>query len=304
MSGGAPDTGSSIFVTAPDGLRLHVREYGTRTAPAPALAVVCLPGLTRTVADFEALAPALANGGARRARRVIAIDSRGRGRSEYDRNPENYNLLVELTDVIAVLTALAVGPAVFIGSSRGGLLAMQLGVAHPTAIAGIVLHDIGPVIEPKGLARLKSYVGKLPQPRSFAEGSEILRRLFNGQFPKLTAEQWLAAAQRAWQMQDGALRPTYDVRLARTLAGIDIERPLPPLWNEFDALSRVPMLVIRGAKSDILSAATVAAMGARHAGMKSIEVADQGHVPLLDGDDVIPRIVEFVAECDDARTNP
>ena len=105
-------------------------------------------------------------------------------------------------------------------------------------------------------------------------------------------------------MRDGALRPTYDVRLARTLAGIDIERPLPPLWNEFDALSRVPMLVIRGEKSDILSAATVAAMGARHAGMKSIEVADQGHVPLLDGDDVIGRIVEFVAECDDGRTNP
>jgi len=299
MSGGAPDTGRSIFVTAQDGLRLHVREYGTRTAPA--LAVVCLPGLTRTVADFEALAPALAQDG---VRRVIAIDSRGRGRSDYDRNPQNYNLLVELADVVAVLTALAVGPAVFVGSSRGGLLAMQLGVAHPTAIAGIVLHDIGPVIEPTGLARIMSYVGKLPQPRSFAEGSEILRRLFNGQFPKLTAEQWLAAAHRAWQMQNGALKPTYDVRLARTLAGIDIERPLPPLWNEFDALSRLPMLVIRGAKSDILSAATVAAMGARRAGMKSIEVADQGHVPLLEGDDVIRRIVEFVAECDDARANP
>jgi pimeloyl-ACP methyl ester carboxylesterase len=298
-AGGAPDTGRSIFVTAPDGLRLHVREYGARAAPA--LAVVCLPALTRTVADFAALAPALENDG---ARRVIAIDSRGRGRSDYDRNPRNYNVAVELADVVAVLTALAVGPAAFIGSSRGGLLAMQLGVAHPTAIAGIVLHDIGPVIEPKGLARIKSYVGKLPQPRSFAEGSEILRRLFNGQFPKLTAAQWLAAAQRAWQMRDGALKPTYDVRLARTLADVDIERPLPPLWNEFDALARLPMLVIRGEKSDILSAATVAAMAARHAGMRCIEVADQGHVPLLEGDDIIRSIVEFAAECDGARAKP
>ena len=179
--------GNSIFVTAQDGLRLHVREYGPRTALA--LPVVCLPGLARTVADFDGLAPALANGGP--PRRVIAIDSRGRGQSDYDSNPENYNLAVELGDVVTVLTALEIGEAVFIGSSRGGLLTMLLGVAHPTAIAGVVLHDIGPVIEPKGLARIKSYVGKLPQPRNFNEGAEILRRLFDAQFPKLTAEQWL-----------------------------------------------------------------------------------------------------------------
>ena len=234
----------SVFVTAQDGLRLHVCEYGARTAPG--VPVVCLPGLARTVADFDALAPVLANGPT--ARRVIAIDLRGRGRSEYDSNPENYNVAVELGDVATVLTALGVGPAVFIGSSRGGILTMLLGVAHPTAIASAVLHDIGPVIEQKGLARIKSYVGKLPQPRSFAEGADILRRLFNAQFPKLTAEQWLAAAQRTWKTEGGGLVPTYDVRLARTLAAFDIERPLPPMWSEFDSLSRVPLLVIRGAK--------------------------------------------------------
>jgi pimeloyl-ACP methyl ester carboxylesterase len=289
------DMGTSIFVSAPDGLRLHVREYGTRAATA--LPVVCLPGLTRTVADFETLAPALASGG---SRRVIALDSRGRGQSEYDRKPENYNLLVELGDLVAVLTALAVAPAVFIGSSRGGLLTMHLGVAHPTAIAGVVLHDIGPVIEPKGLARLRSYVGKMPQPRSFAEGGEILKQLFHGQFPNLTTEQWLAAAQRAWQMRDGVLTPTHDVALSRTLTSVDIERPLPPLWNEFDSLKRLPMLVIHGAKSDILSAATVAAMAERHPEMETIEVADQGHVPLLEGDNILRRIGEFVAKCDKA----
>src|SRR5262249_15871004 len=157
----------SVFVTAQDGLRLHVRDYGSRIAPA--LPVVCLPGLTRTVADFATLAPALANGP--QARRVIAIDSRGRGPYDYDRNPANYNLAVELGDVVTGLTALGVGTAVFVGSSRGGLLTMLLGVAHPTAIGGAVLHDIGPVIEAKGLARIKSYVGKLPQPRSFTEGA-------------------------------------------------------------------------------------------------------------------------------------
>ena len=293
--GGARDPGRSTLVSAQDGLRLHVREYGSRTSRV--LPVVCLPGLTRTVGDFDVLAPALAADGERH-RRVIAIDSRGRGQSEYDRNPENYNLAVELADVVAVLTALAVDAAVFIGSSRGGLLTMLMGVARPAAVAGAVLHDIGPVIEPKGLARLKSYVGKMPQPRNFEEGAEILRRLFSAQFPKITPEQWLGAAHRTWQAKEGQLEPTYDVRLAHTLASIDIERSLPPLWNEFDVLSRVPVMVIRGANSDILSAETVAAMAARHPRLEVIEVPDQGHVPLLDGDDLIRRIAAFVAKCD------
>ena len=252
---GAREAGTSVFVSAQDGLRLHVREYGTRGAPG--LAVVCLPGITRTVADFAELAPALAAA----PRRVIAIDSRGRGRSEYDSNPENYNFVVELGDIVSVLTALAIGPAVFLGSSRGGVLTMLLGAAHPTAIAGVVLHDVGPVVEPKGLARIKSYLGKLPQPHSFEDGADILRRVMSTQFPNLTAEQWLAAARRAWQMKDGALVPTYDVRLARALASIDLERPIPPLWNEFDTLAGVPMLVIRGGNSDILSAETVRRCG-------------------------------------------
>jgi pimeloyl-ACP methyl ester carboxylesterase len=120
---GTRDTETSLFVTAQDGLRLHVQEYGSRTAPG--VPVVCLPGLTRTGSDFAALAPALANDMAL-PRRVIAIDSRGRGQSDYDSNPENYNLAVELADVATVLTALGVRPAVFVGSSRGGLLTMLM----------------------------------------------------------------------------------------------------------------------------------------------------------------------------------
>jgi pimeloyl-ACP methyl ester carboxylesterase len=287
---GAADAPRSTFISAQDGLRLHVREYGARAATA--VPVVCLPGLTRTTADFDALAPALAYG--RPERRVVAIDSRGRGQSEYDRNPQNYNLTIELADVVSVLTALEIGQAVFVGSSRGGLLSMLLAVAHPNALAGVILHDVGPVIEPKGLARIKSYVGKLPQPGSFAEGAEILRRLFDAQFPKLTADQWLTAAHHTWKAENGKLRLTYDARLAQTLAEVDIERPLPPMWNEFDALARVPILVIRGANSDILSSVTVDTMKAHHPKLEAIEVADQGHVPLLEGE-LVGRIVAFVA---------
>jgi pimeloyl-ACP methyl ester carboxylesterase len=291
----AADAPRSTFISAQDGLRLHVREYGARAAAT--VPVVCLPGLTRTTADFDALAPALAYG--RLGRRVVAIDSRGRGRSEYDSNPQNYNLTVELADVVSVLTAIEMGQAVFVGSSRGGLLSMLLAVAHPTALAGVVLHDIGPVIEPKGLARIKSYIGRLPRPSSFAEGAEILKRLFDVQFPKLTADQWLTAAHHTWKTEDGKLALTYDERLARALADFDPERPLPPMWNEFDALARLPILVIRGANSDILSSATVDAMKARHPDLESIEVADQGHVPLLEGE-LVGRIVAFVGRCEQA----
>jgi pimeloyl-ACP methyl ester carboxylesterase len=295
----------SIFVTAPDGLRLHVREYGSRTAPA--LAVVCLPGLARTISDFDALAPALSNGTSTNGsppRRVIAIDSRGRGQSDYDQNPENYNVAVELGDVVAILSALGIGQAVFVGSSRGGILTMLLAVAHPTAIAGAVLHDIGPAIDPKGLARIKSYVGKLPQPRNFTEGAEILRRLFSAQFPKLTAADWLAAANRTWKSADGMLEPTYDVRLQQTLAEVDIERPLPTMWAEFDALAQVPVLVIRGENSDILSAETLAKMKEHHPSMDVIEVPAEGHVPLLAGNQLLGQIAAFVGKCDVAADRP
>jgi len=285
----------SVFISAADGLKLHARCYGSRSASA--LPVVCLPGLARTEADFEPLARPLA-GDPGRPRRVIALDYRGRGLSEYDRDPTNYNFQVELADVLAVITALDAAHAVFVGTSRGGILAMLLAALRPTAIAGVVLNDIGPVIEPKGLIRIKGYVGKLPQPRSFEEAAEILRRLFDAQFPRLTRADWLASAHRAFREVNGALLPAYDVNLAKTLEGVDFERPFPPLWAHFDALAHVPLMVIRGANSDILSPATVEAMKARRASMEAIEVPDQGHAPLLVEPEIIARIADFAARCE------
>lgn len=289
------DTSHSTFVTAPDGLHLHVRCYGR--ASAASTPVVCLPGLARTSADFDALATALSRDGPR-PRRVIALDYRGRGLSQYDRDPANYSLPVELADVLAVVTALETLPAVFIGTSRGGILTMLLAAVRPSAIAGAVLNDIGPVIEPQGLMRIKSYIGKLPQPRSFEEAAEILRRLFHSQFPRLGPDDWLAAAHRMFKEENRRLMTTYDPKLAKTLAGVDVERPVPALWKEFDALANVPLLVIRGANSDILSASTVTQMKARHPALETFEVPDQGHAPSLAETDTISLIASFVAACD------
>ena len=289
------NSGTSIFISAPDGLRLHARCRGRRSEPA--VPVVCLPGLARTAADFDVLAESLANRPGH-PRRVVALDYRGRGNSEYDRNPANYSFQIELADVLAVVTALDCWPAIFVGTSRGGILAMLLAAVRPTALAGVVLNDIGPLIEPKGLMRIKGYVGKLPQPRSFEEGAEILRRLFDAQFPKLGPDDWLAYARRTFKQEDGKLVPSYDVKLANTMQGINFEKPLPPLWKEFDALRNVPVMVIRGENSDILSAETVAAMRARRPALETVTVPDQGHPPLLTAPDLIRRVAGFVATCE------
>jgi pimeloyl-ACP methyl ester carboxylesterase len=285
--GAAPAT--SQFVSAQDGLRLHVRDYGAR--PSRALPVVCLPGLARTAADFESLAAALSSAG---QRRVLALDYRGRGKSDYDPNPANYNLHVELADLLAVLPALGIGRAAFIGTSRGGILTMLLAVARPTAIAACVLNDIGPVIELEGLMRIKGYVGKLPQPASFGEAADKLRRRFGSHFPKCDDAEWLAFAHRTFREEGGRIVPDYDPALATVLAPVSRERPLPPLWREFDALAHIPLMVVRGTNSDILSAATVQAMRDRRRSLEVLEVADEGHAPRLSDADTAGRIASFV----------
>ena len=234
-------------------------------------------------------------------RRVIALDYRGRGLSDYDRDPANYNFHVEMADVLAVMTALDALPAVFVGASRGGILTMLMAAVRPTALAGAVLNDIGPVLEPKGLMRIKGYVGKLPEPRSFEEGAEILRRLFDAQFPAVTQDGWLQAAHRTFKEANGRLVTTYDPALAKTMEGVDFEKPMPPLWKEFEALRHVPVMAIRGANSDLLTEATVTAMAERHPDLESIVVPDQGHAPLLAEAETIARIVAFVRRCEAAR---
>jgi pimeloyl-ACP methyl ester carboxylesterase len=200
-----------------------VRRYGSRRPSAHP--VVCLPGLARTAADFHPLATALAADPAK-PRLVLALDYRGHGQSTYDRNHNNYTIEVALADVSAVLAALEITPAIFVGTSFGGVLSMMLAVLPPTAVAGVILNDIGPVMEPQGLMRIKSYVGKLPIARNFEEVAQILRWLCEAQFTKLAPRDWIAFAQRTWREHRGALLPNYDPK------------------DQFDALARIPLMII------------------------------------------------------------
>ena len=277
----------SRFFTAADGLKLHMRDYGPRSGNA--IPVVCLPGLARTAADFDALARSLCV-----SRRVVALDYRGRGLSERDRNWRNYDLAVENYDILTVLTAAGIDAAIFVGTSRGGLHVMVMAATRPTLLRGAVLNDIGPVIEAKGLMRIRGYVGTLPRPSSWADAVDLLKATASAQFTAMDDTDWEVQARLTFEERDGRFVTQYDPLLRKGLAALDLEAALPDLWPQFEGLRHLPLLVIRGENSDLLAQATVDEMLRRHADAEVLSVPGQGHPPLLRDAATIERIATFV----------
>ncbi|WP_243367870.1 alpha/beta fold hydrolase [Microvirga solisilvae] len=269
-----------LFVSASDGLKLYARDYGLLSGAA--LPVVCLPGLARNSEDFHELALALSTD-AFRPRRVLAVDYRGRGRSAWTSDWRQYDLGTELGDILQVLTVAGIEKAVFVGTSRGGLLTMALNVAKPGLIAGAVLNDVGPVIESEGLIRIRNYVGKLPMPATLLEGAQILKQVSGPQFPAFGPEQWEAMARGTWHEESGRLVLSYDPNLMKPLQELDLTKPMPDLWQLFEGLASVPVLAIRGELSDLLSNKTLFAMQQRHPHLTALTVPGQGHAPLMEG---------------------
>ena len=286
----------SRFFSAPDGLRLHVRDYGP--ADSFLTPVVCLPGLSRNALDFEPLARHLAQNGAGPARRVVVLDYRGRGLSDQDANWRNYNMSVEGGDILAVLTACGIEQAAFVGTSRGGMHVMALSATRPALIKAAVLNDIGPVLEAKGLARIRSYVGKLPTPASWLDAVDLLKHIGSTHFTALNAEDWEHYARSSFEEKHGRFQVRYDTRLLNTLAHLDLEAPLPQLWPQFEGLRHVPLLILRGSNSDLLSAATLEQMQQRHPDCATYIVEGQGHAPLLVDAPSVGRIADFIAAAD------
>jgi pimeloyl-ACP methyl ester carboxylesterase len=296
-----PDGHESVFLRVRDGLRLHVRVYGERHEGA--LPVICLPGLARTSRDFHSLATAL-SGERERPRRVLSLDYRGRGLSDYDTDWRRYDVRVELDDVQQVMAALGFEHGIFVGTSRGGLITMAMGAARPGAIKGVVLNDIGPVIEAKGLIRIRGYVGKLPLPRDFEEAGAVLKRIFGAQFPDFGPAEWQGYARLTWKETPEGLRPDYDPALLKGLEALDLEAPLPNLWPFFEGLRNVPVLAIRGALSDLFSSQTLAEMTQRHPRCEALEVPAQGHAPILGMPEVLRPILDFIERVDDGGGRP
>ena len=293
-----PDV-SSRFYEAADGLQLHLIDV----APAHdrgLLPAVCLCGLTRSAQDFLPLARALAADHAH-PRRVVAFDYRGRGLSDHDPDWHHYDLATERDDILRGLATCGIARAHIVGTSRGGLHVMAMAPEHRAMIASVVFNDIGPVLDPAGLARIKSYVGKLPAPpRSFAEAIKLLKLGAAEHFDGLDAAGWRHFAETTFGEDERALGLRYDPALARTLDAFDLSQPLPEMWELYDALAGLPVLTIRGERSDLLPEPTFAAMNARWGGCEGIVVPGQGHAPLLADAPTIAAISRFLAAADRA----
>lgn len=270
-----------------DGLRLYARVYAGPTAGAPS--VLCLHGLTRNSRDFEELAPHL-----QRCYRVIVPDLRGRGCSARDPQIQNYQPATYLQDVLALLGALGAQRAAIIGTSLGGMLAMMLGFSQPGRVAGMVLNDVGPEIDPVGVERIKQYAGRLPPAHTWSVAVAQTRRMFGDAWPDLAEDRWLTLARRGFREDAaGVVEADADPGIGEALRAAPAAPP--DLWPLWQALREVPTLAIRGAHSDILSAATFARMKRENPGLQQLEVANRGHVPLLDEPECVAALDAFLS---------
>lgn len=285
-----------IYFTSRDGLRLYGRHYRAATV-SYARPVLCLAGLTRNSRDFHIIAQALSTGTS--PRDVFTLDTRGRGLSEHDRDWKNYAVPIEMQDVIDYMFMLGLRDAGIIGTSRGGLIAMVLAAAQPSVIGAVVLNDIGPVIEAEGLARIAGYVGRVPVPKSWEDAARVVGDLFRRDFPQMSDEEAMAVAHQTFNEKNGKPIYGYDPKLSKCLSALD--GPAPKLWPQFEALKRKPVLVVRGANSDLLTRKTVEEMSLRHPHLSTITVAAQGHAPLLRDEPTISAIASFFAKSDPAH---
>ena len=277
MLPGMTDSGSVVEHRVPtqDGLSLYCREF-LPPRPSSAPAVLCLPGLTRNSRDFAGLAEWLAG-----THRVLTPDLRGRGRSDHDANWKNYQPLTYVGDIAVLLAGLGAPRVVVIGTSLGGLLAMMMAAMLPKVLAGVVLNDIGPEIDKSGTDRIAGYVGKLPPVVTWQDAASQARLVHAAALPDFTEDDWLRFA-RCTYRDDGAGRPVLDMDPRIGDAMREAAGPLPDLWPLFRLLNPVPTLAIRGATSDILSAATLSRMQQEKPDLQVLSVPNRGHTPTLD----------------------
>lgn len=262
--------------TTSDGLRLHYEDRGEGQP------MLCLSGLTRNSTDFDYLAPHLGDA------RMIALDYRGRGRSDWG-DPASYTVPVEARDVVELLNHLSLEKAAVIGTSRGGLIAMILAATVRDRLAGVCLNDIGPEVAPEGLDVIMGYIGRNPSQKTHAEAIEVRATLMAG-FANVPESRWRQEVEKHYRETDEGLVINYDPALAETVRAGGAE-PAPDLWPAFDAMAGLPLACIRGANSDLLSPATFARMQERRPDMIAAEVPDRGHIPFLDE----PRALDAIA---------
>ncbi len=268
----------SCFAAA-DGTRLHYEEAGTGPA------VLALAGLTRNARDFDHVAPHLPC-------RLIRMDYRGRGLSDHA-DPATYTIPQEAADALALLDHLGLDRAAILGTSRGGLIAMTLAAVAKDRLTGVALNDIGPVIEPRGLDVIKGYIGRNPEQATLAEAAAVRARTWTG-FDGVPMARWLEEVGNHFAETPEGLVIRYDPRLRDAMLAAAAQ-PAPDLWPLYDALGGLPLCLIRGASSDLLSADTFAGMARRRPDAIRAEVPGRGHVPFLDEPEALAALTAWIA---------
>lgn len=267
--------------TGADGLKLYAREYaGGGARDSGKLPVVCIPGLTRNSRDFVEVAEWIAT----RGRRVYAVDLRGRGRSARDPVPEHYHPRIYADDMAALLRSIDAPRALFLGTSLGGIVIMTLAARHPALLGAAVLNDVGPEVPASAIQRIASYVGKAPPVASWKDAGQYCRATMGVAFPHYTDADWERFAHRGF-VDDGTGKPVldYDRAIFRPVAPWKVRLMTPLVWMAYKRLARsVPVLVVRGADSDVLPADIAARMQKASTGVTLTEVPGVGHAPMLD----------------------
>lgn len=274
---------------SPDGLRLHYRDYAGGSDGRPPL--LCLPGLTRNARDFEPLAAQLAG-----EWRLICPDMRGRAESAQAKDPMTYVPLTYLQDISRLLSDLAITRFVAIGTSLGGLITMLIAATHREWLAGALLNDVGPVLEEAGLSRIRNYVGVGQSHPSWVHAARALEEANRDIYPAYDLEQWLAMAKRLYRLNSGGrVVLDYDMRVAEPLRVSD-GTPVVDMWPVISAFRDIPTLILRGERSDLLSAATAARMAAEIGpSAELVTVPDVGHAPVLDEPDALAGVRSLLA---------
>ena len=268
------------YWTSSDGLSLHYRNY-----PGPengaALPVLCLHGLTRNARDFAALAEDLCA-----KHRVIVPEMRGRGLSDYAPDSDTYSPITYVADVEKLLAEQGITRFIVVGTSMGGLMTMLMAQGQPGRMAAVVMNDIGPEVDPAGVARISGYVGQGRSYPTWVHAARGLAEAHSAAFPDYDLDQWLELAKRTMVVtQNGRISFDYDMAIAEPFGKPGNAAP-PNLWLAFEALRQVPMLLVRGELSDLISADTVKQMGVRNPAMRVITVPRVGHAPTLDEPEV------------------
>jgi pimeloyl-ACP methyl ester carboxylesterase len=268
-----------------DGLRLHYRDYPGAAEKPP---ILCLHGLTRNARDWAEFAQRYSPG-----HRVVVLEFRGRGDSDYDPAPQRYNPLTYASDVVELLDQLAIPQAIFVGTSLGGLVTLTIAATAPQRIHATILNDIGPDVDADGIDRILTYVGKDRRFTSWDEAADAIAANNGSAFDRYTREDWVKMAKRNCREKDGEICFDYDMAIAEPFKSSG-PTPHVDLWPFFRVLAQKPLLVVRGAKSDLLTAETAAKMRQAAPQMTLAVVPGVGHAPELNEPEALAAIDAFL----------